>query len=348
MRAARHSVVGLSLVLACAPLVDAPEAESTGSSETSPHSASSAASPETATNAIEGSGAAASTTDEVVDDGPGVPDVPNEPPDPPPSICDDPYAVTGAAASPYQYCLRGLVDFTVSSSIAIGEGFDAYAQFYTVNAESQIVWEEEILDPFEGVGDCSLRYYGNSGTGEGEDVIWEDAGDLTFVLADDQLPADEYGDPVSVIGYQASPRDFGIEPAFLGRYGIVATGDTTPAFDLPDAVTMPDLVEVLEPALDGSAVAHEDLVFRWTPSAAGVPLDINVHVQPPGWDYTVFCRVDDDGEFAFPIELTEQLPLPSSAYVYIRRADVRIVGFDGERGILATASTVTDGNIHLQ
>jgi hypothetical protein len=100
--------------------------------------------------------------------------------------------------------------------------------------------------------------------------------------------------------------------------------------------------------LDASPIDHEDLVFSWAPSPAGVPLEISIHVRPPGWDYTLYCRVEDDGELAIPVELTSQLPLPIDAYVYLRRADLRIVGFDGERGILATASTATDGSLALQ
>ena len=351
----RRAIVGGLGLAACQPILDSPESSDGSTTDASLASSGVAQTgPATAeTGALEGSAvdegdAASDDAGASFDDGTTPADLPDEDR---PGLCDlDPYALDPWDTTAYRTCIRGLADLSVVGEQSGHVGYDAYAQFFTVIAEEDIAWEREILDPYDGtLDDCRLARYGNSGFGSPEQVVWEDAGDVTFVLGGTEVLADESGDPVSVLGYDANPGELGIAPAYLTPHGFVATGDTTEPMDFAEAVVLPERIELLAPSLDGSAVVDTaDFVVQWVPGSLGVPFEISVNVAVSGdWDFQLFCRVVDDGEFVVPAELAQQLPRPADARLWLRRADVRVV-MSADRGVLVTAAARTEGPLALE
>lgn len=277
---------------------------------------------------------------------------PTEPPPDEPAItlCDgDPYLVDPRKFYLYEECMRGIITFS-ATAWTVGEmAFDAYAQFYSVEAFSPSTPDEEILEPWSGPYGCGLARYGNSATGGEKVVLWEDAGDVTFVLGPDWVPAMEYGNPVNVLGYTFEDESY--VPLYGNPHGLVATGDTTPPFDLPDLGLLPSPFEDVTPSLDGSAtVDAEDLVVTWAPDPyTDVPVTISISVSVAGDDdYVLYCTTPDTGELTLPPELVVQLPLPTTAGLHLRRADLGLEPADDGRFILSTLQTSAHGEIMLQ
>jgi len=245
----------------------------------------------------------------------------------------------------YRLCMRGLADFT-SHEFRNGEiTHEAYAQFFRVYAESQVVWDEIVLDPHDGVDDCYAVDNGNSGSGESEQVLWEDAGDfVTFMGPDMQIEVPRYGDPVSVIGYDGSFGDAGYSPAWGGLYGFVAPGATTPPYDFPDSVHLPERIVVTSPSLEpGTTVPRDQLVVQW--EAATLPTQLFLFLRfDLGGDrwVTIGCEMADDGQFQVPPEILEHAPLPAEANVYMSRTERQMVMLDDIYAIKIQGETSTE------
>jgi hypothetical protein len=247
----------------------------------------------------------------------------------------------------YRLCRGGLATFG-AHVFSTGEvGYSAYAQFYEVFAESQVVWDQVVHDPFTGLGDCGARTFGNSGSGEGEQVLWQDAGDLTFVGPGFAVPGGKYGDPQSVLGYDTSLSNLGLLPGWGSPHGLITTGATAPALDLSDVVVLPDRIEVSAPDILGGEVARDALVIEWTPSPLAMPTWLTLHFPAGGSGaaYTVYCQMPDDGSFQVPAALLEGADLPRTARVHMRRSDDRMLPTDGERWMHVTASSMLEGEL---
>ena len=275
-----------------------------------------------------------------------------EPPQPdPPTLCNvDPYA-RGPRITPYYECIRGLVDFTTGLEPS-GRTFQgAYAQFFTVYAEEDLVYDEEILDPYDGtIGDCDLRRVGNSAFGEPADILWEDAGDVTFQFGDTPVSANEDGDPKSVLGYDAPLDDYELVADPLDPVGLTASGDTTPPLELSGVVNLPEIIEVVAPAwFEPFTLDAEDFRLEWVPSALALPMEIRLRVTVQGdWNYELFCRVPDTGSFVVPAELVQQIPRPTEGSLELQRADMVVAPSPDGRSILATARSFTWSRFMLE
>lgn len=338
----------------CGPLVGSPAGEVDTSPETSGSvgSSSSGASPSSSTTGpgvpqpgSSGEAGDVADVDGGVAEDAGVP--PDLPPEPKPTLCDgDPYALDPRYTDLYQTCIRGLVSFAVRETQS-GLECDAHAQFFTVEVAADIEWEEEVLDAYDGtLDDCRLVRHSNSGYGEAEVVVWEDAGDVTFVVAGIEQLGAESGDPMSVLSYDGA-YDAGVT-ATLDAAGFFASGDTTAPLNMLGLVQLPEPIDLLAPVLDGRPIPHDALSVEWMPSSLGVPLDIVLDVNAPGWDFELFCRTHDDGQFTIPAVLTAQLPLPTDASLRLGRSDVGLVPAEDGRFVLLGATSSRHETIALQ
>lgn len=266
-----------------------------------------------------------------------------------PTYCDgDPYAVNPLRQTPYYECMRGLADFSAPFA-GSDDSFSAYAQFYDVREYVPADHAEEVLDPWEGPPDCTLVRYGNSASGGVEDVLWEDAGDVTFTLGRDIIEAEEYGDPVSVIGYLVGG---GRASARYGQpHGFVATGDTTAPFEHPTAVVLPPTFGVVTPPFGGTpTLSPEQATVSWEPATqAEFMVTVSVVTNVPGdWDFALSCMGPDDGVEVLPAELLSQFPRPIEARLRLSREHKRLMPTEDGRFILVTARTGMETPVNLE
>jgi hypothetical protein len=259
----------------------------------------------------------------------------------------DPYSLP-PLPSKYVACVDGFVEFRHSTASDGYLFYDGYAQFYSVVEEASASVYGAVLDPYDGsLDDCALYDAGSSG--DFGELLFEDAGDVTFTFGELQLAGDRSPDAI-IIAYSASAAEEGFAPHFLAPHGFTATGATEPPIDLAAAVTLPDPIVLTAPPTDGAAVVDLDaFTLEWEPSALDMPLDLTVLVAPEGeLELALFCRMNDDGEFTVPPALACHLPPTKNATLILNRADTRLITTDDGRNIVVAAETSIRPSVTLQ
>jgi len=273
--------------------------------------------------------------------------LPGVPPGAEASWCSGDPSAIGMAASSYVGCLDGLVRFRQSwrdeeQSYLF---YDVSAQFYTVLEDMSGEAISTILEPYDGtVDDCGLYEFG--GDNELGDFDFEDENGITFTFGDFELSAQRSASG-SVINYSANAADEGLQPQHLAPHGFVLADGQG---DFSESVTLADPIVAMSPAVDGSGMLdRRALTITWEPSEIGLPLELRLQISEDDQPrYTLFCRMEDDGEFTVPEALACQLPPDEGAGLILARTDRAIVSPDDGRNIGVVIETSVRSSVALQ
>ncbi len=258
----------------------------------------------------------------------------------------DPYALP-PLPSKYVSCVDGFVEFR--QTWATGGTFlfyDVTAQFYSVLEDNSLPLYGSPLDPYDGsIDDCAL--YQHDDNGSLADMVFEDPGAVTFAFGDIEL-AGERNAGASLISFSANAAEQDISPQFLAPHGFTVEGDGGPLIDLPTAVALPDPIVLAEPPTDGTAVIDRDaFTLVWEPSALDIPLDLVLGAGEDDDRITLFCRMNDDGEFTVPAALACHLPATEHATLILTRADRRLLTTEDGHNIVVVAETSSRPSVTL-
>ena len=334
MTAANPRPLGVlcALLLGCGPAVAVPEGGGSASGTgTTTIIQGSTSLPDPATS----EGAA---TDEGTSSSSGGPACPPLEPAPPgtDALCSaDPNAIPPVVAS-YGDCFDGTVSFRQSwASGGLFLFYDVSASFST--AEVQPVGLT-VLDPYDGtLDDCAL-YYGAPMVPDSK--VYQDVGTMTFSFGSNELVGSKSVDDAGRIRYSANAADAGLEPQHLAGHGFRTSGGDAPALDDPAAVTLPEPVILTGTLAEDTprVFGRDALTISWQPGTADIPLYVSMWTLVDGSDrLSLLCRMEDDGTFTLPAELTCHFPQTDEAFISVMRTDQRLLTTEDGRAIVVDA-----------
>jgi hypothetical protein len=208
----------------------------------------------------------------------------------------------------------------------------------------------EVLDPLEGLDDCSVTRLDQTGTIGVPDpeITFQDSPELVIRTEGWERTLVDYNPGAisrtySFSGWLDGEGELPPDQAILTLD--VAEGGSAPPMVLDDVLQLPSRLEVTEPDLTWEAILpREDVTFRWTGASDGGPVELWLFVRSEfnGQDYPMYevvCEVADDGEFVLPGSLLTTFPAGWSSLVEVRRTRISWIGTVAGRAIRTYASS---------
>jgi len=227
------------------------------------------------------------------------------------------------------------------------EAMTAGAVFYDLVDYDPEAGAPDELDPYEGLDDCALWRFTDPGTGGGT-TVYRSAGTVRIETIDWVVELDPQHSG-SVISYSSDLSGAGLDPPWGDPVLFEAEGDDVPGFSLDPPGSFPEPIEVTQPDLSYEApLVRDDVRFRWSGSS-GQPLTLGVGASNGAGtvSWSLWCRVEDDGDFTVPGELMAELPAGGSASVYVQRGAFEYVEISPDYWIYLVASASVYGYLIL-
>jgi hypothetical protein len=186
------------------------------------------------------------------------------------------------------------------------QAFYATAQFFEAieGVSSQAV---EVLDPLEGIDDCGVRRLGSVGTSPSVEYL--DVQQALLSDGDAEYALEEFASGGKFYSYDLDLTAAGALPRHGERYGFAASGGSFGASVELDGIVLPEALAI--PELERqSRFERSALDFTWT-GRSSTPLQLSLAIaRDPSTsaDYTIACRVEDDGAFSVPREVLDAAP----------------------------------------
>jgi hypothetical protein len=278
-------------------------------------------------------------------------------PDFPPPSEDESWLVDGLN-SPYVDCADGTLSVVRSEywgDTGVWHSFYADLQLFEVLVGATGSWiRGEVLDPLDGLDDCSLTILERTdiGVSSGE-AVWLDSpevllesGSWSRQLEDPSPGPRQNGESRT---YLVSVEEVAQMPPDAATFDLTVAAGTAPELQLEGLLTMPSTLAVTEPALAwGTTLPRADTTFRWTGVSDGQPVQIRLYSRTEfnGQDYPryeIVCEVEDDGEFVLPGTLLTQLPAGWSAEVEVIRIRTEWMGTVAGRALRAFSAARVAG-----
>ena len=238
--------------------------------------------------------------------------------------------------------INGLVDLSYSESPDGNGGVNPAGRFYATFPTLATAASGVDLAMPAGSEQCALTTYTQSELENTTPAVYtyESAGTLTFAgPSGDQLmnPTDGAN---GLIFYQLLLNP-GTQLQFDTISGVSADGDEFGAFDAPEALVMPEEIELTSPTVGPSFNVNGDLTVTWTGGNTDTVM-LFLATADPGNDYGYLaCEADNDGSFTLPGADIGQMPSGPASLTLVQslshyqEVDGRWVAFTGSCSLTA-------------